>query len=180
MSTCFLFYRASNIALVVLLATCFLSPVHANEAQEPIMADVEAFSIGQRVWKNDLGEHTRQAIDELEKERLPYILHGLSPTEAAHVRTNFDLIAQESFGFYALLDYTHFKGDGTKWKRYYGQGWGLLQILEVMPTRGPALKEFVKSAEVVLQPRIHNAPADRRNAQYWHFWKKRFHTYLES
>jgi hypothetical protein len=181
MSTCFLFYRASHIVVVVLLTTFFVSPVHAHQAQETIMPDAEAFAIGQRIWKNDAAEHTRQAIDDLKKETLPHMLRGLSPNEADHVRTNFDRIAQESFGFYALLDYMHFKGDGTNWReRYHGQGWGLLQVLEVMPTMGPALKEFVKSAEVILQRRIHNAPADRHDEQYWHFWKKRLHTYLES
>ena len=153
--------------------------VQAQQIKEPILSDAKAFAIGERVWKNHLAEQTRQEITNLEQKRLPHMLRGLSSTEAAHVTANFERIARAPGGYYALLDYMHFKGDGTKRnERYRGQGWGLLQVLETMSTSGPALPEFVKSAKIVLQQRINKAPAEKHESKWIPFWHTRLNSYL--
>lgn len=121
---------------------------------------------------------TRYTVLRLERA-LPIMFRGLSPEEALRVKTNFERIAKEPLGFYALIDYVNFKGEGVNpSERYQGQGWGLLQILEMMPTTGPALPAFVKTAEMALQRRVDNAPAMHHEAQWLPGWNNRLQTYL--
>jgi hypothetical protein len=88
--------------------------------------------------------------------------------------------AHPPFGLYALIDYTHFKGEGTNPdERYQGQGWGLLQVLQGMPRESASsLDEFVESARTVLAQRVANAPPERREQRWLAGWNKRVSTYL--
>ena len=49
-----------------------------------------------------------------------------------NVKKQFYRVANSPNGLYPLIDYVNFKGEGTNPKeRYTGQGWGLLQVLEI-------------------------------------------------
>ncbi|MEI6032900.1 MAG: hypothetical protein WCS65_01310 [Verrucomicrobiae bacterium] len=103
-----------------------------------------------------------------------------SPVDArAKVEENFRRVAAEPLGYYALMDYVNFKGEGTSPTECYGgAGWGLRQVLLRMRTSGPALPEFVRSADEVLTLRVKNSPPARNEAQWLPGWRNRLKTYL--
>jgi hypothetical protein len=85
-------------------------------------------------------------------------------------------------GLYALIDYVHFKGEGTTTtERYNGAGWGLVQVLQQMPADSKQpLADFVTSAKTVLSQRVANAPAERNEHRWLAGWHHRVETYLSS
>jgi hypothetical protein len=110
---------------------------------------------------------------------LPKILDAASPTEREKIRKNFYRVAAEPLGPYALVDYVNFKGEGTLTsERYQGEGWGLLQVLELMGD-GSALPEFRQAAESVLTRRVKNSPPGRGESRWLPGWKNRIRTYTE-
>ena len=111
---------------------------------------------------------------------LPKMLAATTPAQRAKIETNFRRVAAEPLGFYALMDYVNFKGEGVNpAERYNGQGWGLLQVLETMPATGKALPEFARAAEAVLTRRVQNAPPARNEAKWLPGWRNRLQTYLQ-
>jgi hypothetical protein len=100
--------------------------------------------------------------------------------QALSSRFNAVALADAPYGLYALIDYIHFKGEGSNpAERYQGQGWGLLQVLQGMPVDGTApLDEFVLSARKVLAQRVANAPPERREERWLEGWNNRLSTYL--
>ena len=107
---------------------------------------------------------------------LPKILESASNPN--HIRRQFFRVAESPMGFYALTDYVNFKGEGVlRSERYNGEGWGLLQVLELMSelNSNEAVREFVKCAERVLARRVENAPKE----QVWlPGWRNRLRTYI--
>jgi len=83
-------------------------------------------------------------------------------------------------GIYALIDYVHFKGEGTRREeQYQGQGWGLLQVLQAMPAdSNEPLQDFVQAADAVLTRRVANAPVQRNESRWLAGWRNRLNTYL--
>lgn len=111
---------------------------------------------------------------------LPKMLAAAAPGDRARVETNFRRVAAEPLGFYALMDYVNFKGEGTNpSERYKGEGWGLLQVLETMPVNGPALPAFARAADEVLTRRIENSPPARNEKKWLIGWRNRLKTYTE-
>lgn len=100
--------------------------------------------------------------------------------QALGSRFNAIASAHAPYGLYALIDYIHFKGEGSNSaERYRGQGWGLLQVLQGMPADASApLDEFVLSARKVLAQRVANAPPERREERWLDGWNNRLSTYL--
>lgn len=84
-------------------------------------------------------------------------------------------------GVYALIDYVNFKGEGTNPKeRYKGQGWGLAQVLEAMPSHTSGLataQAFSQSAKNVLSQRVANSPQERGEQRWLKGWHARCDTY---
>ena len=122
---------------------------------------------------------TRCIIKRLQNA-LPTMLEGLPRGEASQIQAHFNCVAQEPNGFYALIDYVNFKGEGISLsERYHAQGWGLLQVLQAMKgnTEDP-LQEFVNTAWIVLNQRVENSDPARNEAQYLDGWKARLQTYL--
>ena len=77
-------------------------------------------------------------------------------------------------GFYALMDYVNFKGEGTAiTERYRGKGWGLLQVLEQMHDDREPIEAFSEAAVFVLERRVANAPPERNEARWLPGWKNR-------
>ena len=111
---------------------------------------------------------------------LPKMLEAAPAGERAKVEANFKRVAAEPLGYYALMDYVNFKGEGVKpSERYDGSGWGLLQVLTQMESTGPALPAFVRSADAVLTLRVKNSPPERNEAKWLPGWRNRLKTYLE-
>jgi len=110
-------------------------------------------------------------------------LLAVSPAvEQAELRTRFEAVANTAppQGLYALIDYVHFKGEGTQTaERYQGRGWGLLQVLQGMPAESATpLEDFVASARAALAERVRLAPPERAEQRWLAGWNKRLDTYL--
>jgi hypothetical protein len=111
------------------------------------------------------------------EEALPKMLAAAPKAERERVKANFYRVAAAQLGMYALIDYVNFKGEGTNpSERYAGQGWGLLQVLEMMGD-GPALPAFAKAANAVLTRRVKNSPPARNEAKWLPGWRNRVATY---
>ena len=111
---------------------------------------------------------------------LPKMLNATNPAKASQVRSNFERVAAQPLGFYALMDYVNFKGEGINpSERYNGAGWGLLQVLENMNPSAPALPAFARAADEVLTRRVKNSPPARNEAQWLPGWRNRLQTYLK-
>lgn len=123
---------------------------------------------------------TRFIAVRMEKS-LPKMLESAPPGSRENIRRQFYRVAYSPMGLYLLVDYVNFKGEGTSpAERYNGEGWGLLQVLEMMKgdeTGPPALAEFARSAEAVLERRVRNSPPERNEKRFLPGWKKRIGTY---
>jgi hypothetical protein len=116
---------------------------------------------------------------------LPKILAAADSGERATLQKRFDAVAAAPNGVYALVDYVNFKGEGVNpTERYNGEGWGLLQVLELMQDAAPgqpAVASFARGADAALTRRVADAPAARRAfEQGWlPGWRNRLLTYLQ-
>lgn len=101
-----------------------------------------------------------------------------------HVKEQFERVAASKNGFYPLIDYVNFKGEGVKiTERYNDEGWGLLQILELMEGKEvgeAALKEFSQKAIYVLERRIENSPKERGEERWRKNWTSRCQSYIKN
>lgn len=114
-----------------------------------------------------------QYIVERTRHAMPKLVTTASPQRQAHVNNSLNAVANTPGGWYALIDYTNFKGEGLGGQ----QGWGLLQVLEEMHPAAPgqqALHEFADAAMRVLERRVHNSPGD---ARWLAGWSNRVNTY---
>ena len=111
------------------------------------------------------------------EQALPKMLAAAPAAERENVKANFYRVAAQPLGFYALMDYVNFKGEGiSPTERYNGQGWGLLQVLETM-SGGPALPAFAAAADQVLTRRVKNSPPARNEVKWLPGWRNRLKTY---
>ncbi|HXT02077.1 MAG TPA: hypothetical protein VN915_15480 [Elusimicrobiota bacterium] len=116
---------------------------------------------------------------------LPKVLAAAEPAERAALEKRFNAVAAAPNGVYALVDYVNFKGEGTNpTERYAGEGWGLLQVLELMDDAAPgqaSVEAFEKGADAALTRRVADAPAERRAVEQGWLpgWRVRLKTYLE-
>ena len=101
-------------------------------------------------------------------------------SDPENVQRQFDRVASTAQGYYALVDYVNFKGEGTlPTERYHGQGWGLMQVLENMRGTQSALDEFTASAKTVLRRRVANSPPERGEARWLPGWLARVDGYAK-
>jgi hypothetical protein len=119
-------------------------------------------------------------IQRLEKT-LSFLAKNLPDNEKEHVTDIFLSLEKTPNGLYALIDYLNFKGAGvTSFESYQGKGWGLLQVLQGIPSFSTdVLADFVSSAKVVLTERVHNAPPERNEQRWLKGWINRIDTYLK-
>jgi len=114
-------------------------------------------------------------------QALPRILANLNlESDRTRIRQQFFRVATTPNGIYALLDYVHFKGEGTSvTERYNGHGWGLLQVLENMSLNASenAVQDFILAAKYVLNRRIENSPSSRNEGRWKNGWWNRLGTY---
>ena len=120
-------------------------------------------------------------IAERMENSLPMMLESAPAGSRDNIRKQFYRVSGSPMGFYVLVDYVNFKGEGTSPReRYNGQGWGLLQVLDNMKGDGAgpaALREFAQSAEAVLERRVRNSPPERNEKKFLPGWKNRIKTY---
>ena len=97
------------------------------------------------------------------------------------LKNHFSSLDKEAKGAFALMDFVHFKGDGTSEKeRYNDKGWGLLQVLEHMPKESSdPLKDFIFSAKEILKERVKNAPTEKNEERWLKGWIARIDSYLK-
>ncbi len=117
------------------------------------------------------------------EEAFALILKYVSESSRQKIAFQFDRLTSTSSGIYALADYANFKGLGITPSEYYrGKGWGLLQVLEGMWGKDEApdeVKEFARSARVVLTDRVKNSLLDRNEKKWLPGWQKRVNTYIK-
>jgi hypothetical protein len=142
------------------------------DQQTPRMKQLRALLAG------TIGFQAKFAGLRLERA-LPKMLEAAPAEDRGMIRKNFDRVAAEPGGLYALVDYVNFKGEGTlESERYRGEGWGLLQVLEAMET-GSAKAEFARAATKVLTRRVANSPVARGEKRWLPGWKNRIRTYAD-
>ncbi|HHL19232.1 MAG TPA: hypothetical protein ENJ33_05810 [Thiothrix sp.] len=115
------------------------------------------------------------------KRAMPNLVRKTPSHLRSHVANNLNAVANTPGGWYALVDYVNFKGEGLhRSGGYRGQNWGLLQVLENMRPSRPgqqALNNFSNSALAVLQRRVRNSPPRRNERRWLAGWANRINTY---
>lgn len=124
-------------------------------------------------------------IIERLRQALPALLQAAPVAERAELERRFDAVLGHPVGAYALIDYVNFKGEGVSpTERYNGEGWGLLQSLQLMDTTAgkPPHEAFADGAAQALRRRVANAPQARREQEgkWLPGWLKRLDTYRVS
>lgn len=109
------------------------------------------------------------------------IISHVVESDRKKIRETVDRLSSTSAGLYALIDYLHFKGEGTSpSETYQGQGWGLLQVLcRLNPSSETLLLDFISEAKIVLSARVANAPPERNEQQWRKGWLNRLDGYLK-
>ena len=120
-------------------------------------------------------------IVERAKRALPRLVSKAPAHLKGKVAKNINDLANTPGGWYALIDYVNFKGEGlNRTGGYNGQNWGILQVLENMRPTQPgstALNAFADSAYQTLVRRVRNAPAGKGEARWLPGWRNRTNTY---
>lgn len=116
----------------------------------------------------------------LEKS-LPKMIENLPQEEKTKVTYAFNRLSESPRGLFALMDYVNFKGEGTSSaETYNGQGWGLLQVLQGIPSDSNSTEivdSFMKSAKDTLEQRVKNSPPERNEKQWLKGWLNRVDNY---
>ncbi|MBK8452232.1 MAG: hypothetical protein WAQ53_06005 [Thiofilum sp.] len=128
---------------------------------------------------------TRELQAQYIVDRTRLAMPKLVRTSPAHLRPlvaqNLNVLANTPGGWYAIIDYVNFKGEGlNRSGGYRGQNWGLLQVLETMRPAQPgqdALNAFADAAMQVLQRRVNNAPNGSGEERWLAGWSRRINTY---
>ncbi len=114
------------------------------------------------------------------RRAMPKLVKASSSHLQQRVAQNLNAVANTPGGWYALIDYVNFKGEGLGNGGYRGQSWGLRQVLEEMRPSQPgqrALHEFADAAMRVLQRRVRNSDPRRNEARWLRGWSNRVNTY---
>lgn len=122
-----------------------------------------------------------QYIVDRTRRAVPKLVNASPEQIRGHVNSNLNAVANTPGGWYALIDYTNFKGEGlNRTGGYNGQNWGLLQVLEEMRPSQPgqqALHEFADAAMRVLERRVRNSPPANNERRWLAGWSNRVNTY---
>jgi hypothetical protein len=151
-------------------------------SREQFLADVHSQRMRElrRLLARTMPLQARFIVERLQAA-LPKMLSGLPSAERGRVRFQFERLARQPAGVYALVDYVNFKGEGLKpQESYHGQAWGLLQVLQAMNGAAPgpeALAEFARCADHILTRRVRNSPPQRHEARWLPGWRQRLRTY---
>ncbi len=114
------------------------------------------------------------------RRAMPKLVKASASHSRQTVARNLNAVANTPGGWYALIDYINFKGEGLGSGGYKGQSWGLRQVLEEMRPSQPgqqSLHEFADAAMRVLNRRVRNSDPRRNEARWLRGWKNRVDTY---
>jgi hypothetical protein len=115
------------------------------------------------------------------QDALPRMLAAVPQDRRARIRRQFLHLARARGGYYPLIDYVNFKGEGVSpSERYQGKGWGLLQVLEHMPEHGAPVAGFADAAASILERRVRLSPPARHEERWLPGWLKRVRSYKTS
>lgn len=111
---------------------------------------------------------------------LPKMLEKSEPANRDKIRKQFERVLKSgSAGAFELIDYVNFKGEGVaETERYNGQGWGMLQVLELMDEKSEPVQAFSEAAKAALTRRVQNSPPARHEARWLPGWTKRVNAYV--
>jgi len=121
-----------------------------------------------------------QYIVDRTRRAMPKLVKAADRNMQSHVARNLNAVANTPGGWYALIDYVNFKGEGLGNGGYKGQSWGLRQVLEEMRPSRPgqqALHEFSDAAMRVLRRRVRNSDPARNEKKWLPGWRNRVNTY---
>lgn len=142
------------------------------QADPKQIQELQTLLLSTKVQQTDLIVQRMQNV-------LPKLIDATPESSKELVKVNYGKIANAQMGFYILIDYLNFKGEGTSPKEEYnGERWGLLQVLLQMDPEKEPKTAFVESAKAVLLHRVNNAPAGRNEARWLPGWNNRIDTYL--
>lgn len=114
-------------------------------------------------------------------DRFQMVRQNLEQNAPQKVKQSLQAMETDPLSLFAMIDYVHFKGDGTDPKeRYQGEGWGLLQVLLNMPQDllpKELLPQFINSAKVVLARRVQNSPQENVEQRWLPGWYARIEKY---
>ncbi|MGB4520312.1 MAG: hypothetical protein WBI28_00040 [Candidatus Omnitrophota bacterium] len=117
------------------------------------------------------------------EDALPLILKYASEDSCEKISSQVNRLTATFSGIYVLADYVNFKGLGiVPSENYHGKGWGLFQVLEGMKDENEApdaLREFARSANIVLIDRVKNSPLGRNERKWLPGWQKRVNSYIK-
>lgn len=114
------------------------------------------------------------------RRAMPKLVKASDSHSRQTVARNLNAVANTPGGWYALIDYVNFKGEGLGSGGYKGKSWGLRQVLEEMRPSQPgrqSLHEFADAAMRVLQRRVRNSDPSRNEARWLRGWQNRVNTY---
>jgi len=115
---------------------------------------------------------------------MPKLVTTAPPRLRSLVANNLNAVANSRGGWYPLIDYVNFKGEGlNRTGGYKRQNWGLLQVLEEMRPAAPgqgALNEFADAAMRVLNRRVTNSDPKRNEKRWLAGWNNRISTYRKA
>jgi len=119
-------------------------------------------------------------IVERFEQTLQKVFVDLPHSEKQDLLKKIESIGASLQGKYALIDYLNFKGAGiAQTERYCGQGWGLRQVLQEMPSNAKdPLLAFAETAKKMIRRRVQNAPRDRHEERWLPGWLKRIDSYF--
>lgn len=142
-------------------------------------ADRSGRADAMRRWLAEHVELQTEFIILRSRAALPRMMQASRNPQAIQAR--YYALAATTQGWYCLVDYVNFKGEGLKpTERYNNQGWGLLQVLEEMkgnPQGRAATAEFSRAAGAVMRRRVANSPAARGEKRWLAGWLNRCNTY---
>jgi len=122
-------------------------------------------------------------IVDRSKRALQKFVKATPPNLKKLVAQNINALANTRGGWYPLIDYVNFKGEGmNRHGGYRGQNWGMLQVLEIMRPSQPgpqALNNFADAAYAVLARRVRNSPPQNNEAKWLAGWRNRINTYRQ-
>ena len=122
-----------------------------------------------------------QFIVDRTRRAMPKLVNNTPEHLRPQIVNNLNAVANTPGGWYALIDYTNFKGEGlNRSGGYNGQNWGLLQVLEEMRPSRPgeqALHAFADAAMRVLERRVRNSPPANGESRWLAGWSNRVNTY---
>lgn len=161
--------------------------LQAKQKNSLVFQELQQFLVGTIAWQTKYLAYRMETV-------LPEILELVPSKERQGIKKTLEDLMKTPNGYYALIDYINFKGDGIKeykknptgcscdCNQVYTCGWGLLQVLRKMQYVAKNLsvnQAYAWTVKATLTCRTLSAPKERReNEKRWlPGWLKRADTY---